>query len=65
MERTGIGDQRQIKAFSDLFRDLSADRLAEIIDHLADRRRRRIHPIYGSEMFARRVVVDVDGEFVL
>jgi hypothetical protein len=60
-----VGDERRVDALGDLARDAHADGLAEVVDHLADGRGRRVDPVDAAEGRGRRVVVDVDDEVLL
>ena len=64
MKRSGVGKQRRINAIGDFPADADAGGFAEIVDHLADGRRRGIDPIHRAEQFRRGMVIDVDDELL-
>src|SRR6185295_13977297 len=64
MERSGVGYQRRVNAFGNLFSDSHAGGFAEVVDHLADGRRSGIDPIDTAEESGGGVVIDVNHELL-
>ena len=64
MKRSGVGKQRRINAIGDFPGDPDAGGFAEIVDHLADGRRRGIDPIDSAEQFRRGMMIDIDDELL-
>ena len=58
MEAARVGDDGQIETFGDFPADAAADRLAEVVDHLADGRSGGVDPVDRTEMLARRMMID-------
>ena len=57
-----IGEQGGVDTLRDLFRHADAGRLAEVVDHLADRGSRRVDPVDGTEELGGGMVIDIDDE---
>ena len=49
MEAARVRDERGVDALCNLTRDADAERFAEVVDHLADRRGRRVDPVDVAE----------------
>jgi hypothetical protein len=54
----------RVDALGNFFGDAAASRLAQVVDHLADRRRCGIDPVDMSEQFSRGVMIDIHHELI-
>src|SRR5713226_7515381 len=65
MKASRISQQSGVDALGNLFGNLDSQRLAEVVDHLADRGGSRVDPVDVAERGGVGMMIDVDDKLIL